>query len=106
MTIDFEGHRILLNNKTIYLTHIEKSILEILYENIGKVVKYDKLIKKIYNIQEDESLKNALRKNISILRRKIGNYINIHTIKNVGYIIEEELQDSFAFDIGQDELPF
>lgn len=93
MTIDFEQYRILLNdNKTIYLTKTEKTILELLFNNKKKIVKYEEIIPKIYETNVDEGLKNALRKNISLLNKKINKYIKIKNIRNVGYIIEEDLK--------------
>lgn len=90
MKIDFEGHRIVLENETIYLTTSENIILKLLYENRNKVVKYEEIINEIYKTNIDEGLKNSTRKNISILNKKIGKYIKIKNVRGVGYIIEEE----------------
>lgn len=90
MKIDFESHRIILENKIIYLTIFENTILKLLYENRNKVVKYEKIISEIYKTNIDEGLKNATRKNISILNKKIDKYIKIKNVRGVGYIIEEE----------------
>lgn len=90
MKIDFEGHRIILENKTIYLTTTENIIFKLLYENKNKVLKYEEIMLKTYKMNIDESLKKALTKNISILNKKIGKYIKIKNIREVGYIIEED----------------
>lgn len=92
MKIDFEGHRIILENKTIHLTTTENIIFKLLYENKNKVVKYEEIIMNTYKMNIDESLKRALTKNISILNKKIGKYIRIKNVREVGYIIEEDLK--------------
>lgn len=92
MNIDIDNHRIILENKKIYITAAQNIILKLLYENRGKVVKYEEIISKIYKTNIDEGLKNALRKHMSILNKKISRYIKIKNIRNVGYIIEEDLK--------------
>lgn len=92
MRIDFEGHRILLNKETLYLTQMENNILKILYKRKGKVVKYDEISKKIYKVNVDEYLKDNIKKHISLLNKKISKYIKIKNIRNIGYIIEEDLK--------------
>ncbi len=91
MKIDFESHRIILENQIIYLTAIQNDILKLLHTNKGKIVKYETIAQKIYGIQCDLTLKVLIRKQISLLNKKIGEYIKIRNIKKVGYIIEEEL---------------
>lgn len=92
MKIDFEEHRIILENQTIYLTVSENIILKLLYENKNKVVKYTEIINKIYGMNIDEGFKNVIRKQISLLNKKIGKYIKIKNVRGVGYIIEEDLK--------------
>lgn len=90
--IDFKGHRVLLEDKTIYLTPIENDMLEILYNNKGKVTTYQDIADKIYQIECNESLKGLIRKNMAMLRKKTREHINIRTVYGAGYIIEEELK--------------
>ena len=92
MIIDFEGHRIYIKDEIIYLTTKESEILELIYNNREKVITYQEITNKIYKINCDKSLKNLIRKYISQIRKKVNKYIKIKTIRDVGYIIEEELK--------------
>ena len=90
MKIDFETHRLLTENETIYLTNIQNRILKLFYNNEDKVLKYEILAKEIYGIECDSDLKKLIRKQVSLLNKKVNKYIKIKNIKDVGYIIEEE----------------
>ena len=92
MKIDFEGHRILLDNETIYLTKKQNAILELLYSSTNQLITYKDIAEKVYQTDYDIFLKNLIRKHISLLRKKIGKNIEIKTIREVGYIIEEDLK--------------
>lgn len=91
MTIDFEGRKILVDEEVIYLTVIQNDILILLYKHKNNVVKYEEIIRKIYDLDTDDGLKTTIRKHISLLNKKIGKYITIKNVRNEGYIIEEEL---------------
>lgn len=131
MTIDFNGHRILTDKETIYLTKIQNIILKLLYNNKNNVVKREEIIKEIYNLPVDNELKSVIRKHISLLNKKIGKYITIKSIRDAGYILEVKINDNikqvqqsqelqnnftneidnsitsdFTFDSSQDILPF
>ena len=90
MKIEFEEYRIIIDNKTIYLTNTQKAILELLYNNKNKLITYEMIAKTIFQLECEELLKSLIRQHISLLRKKIDQYIKIHTIRGVGYIIEEE----------------
>lgn len=90
MKIDFETHRLLTEDKIIYLTNIQNKILKLFYNNKDKVLKYEILAKEIYGIECDYDLKKLIRKQISLLNKKVHKYIKIRNIKDVGYVIEEE----------------
>lgn len=91
MKIDFMEHKILVEDNVIYLTLIQNKILKLLNDNKGKIVTYEQLVKEIYNLECDEFLKQAIRRHVSLLRKRINKYIKIHTINSVGYVIEEGL---------------
>ncbi len=94
MIIDFKGYRVILKDKTIYLTKININIFELLYKNKNKVVTYNEIIYKIYKTEPDEYLKSSIRQHISLLKKKLNKYITIKNIYNTGYImiIEEDLK--------------
>lgn len=92
MKIDFERHIVLLDDKKIYLTEIQNSILKLFYSNINQLITYEDIAEKVYQLQCDTSLKVLIRQHISLLRKKLSKNIKIKTIRNVGYIIEEELK--------------
>lgn len=90
MIIDYKGHRILLEDgRVIYLTLMETRLLELIYENKGNVVSYKEIAKEIYETEIDVCLKNTIAINISRLKKKIGKYIEIKTIRQAGYIVEK-----------------
>ena len=92
MIIDFKGHRIILKDKTIYLTKIENSIFELLYKNKNKVITCNEIIYEIYKTEPDKYLKDNVRQHISTLKKKLEKDIKIKNIHSVGYIIEEDLK--------------
>ena len=124
MKIDFKGHRVIVQDKTIWLTKKENSLLELLYSQKGNTVTYEEITETIYQSEPDDFLLTVIRKHISFLREKIEKYITIRNIKGVGYIIENEAiseyaevmevklkqeqnaQDDFSFDSTNMELPF
>jgi DNA-binding response OmpR family regulator len=73
-----------INNSVIALTKREKSIIELLLKNKGKLVSKDMFINSIFHdLIEDGAVRNTLYK----LRKKIGNDI-IETILDIGYMIK------------------
>lgn len=126
MKIDFEGHRIIIQKETIWLTTTESNLLKLLYEQKNNVVSYQDIADRIYKVEADELLKGLIRKHIALLRKKIKKCITIKTVKSVGYIIEEEeitefaevvnvkkkqeveddAQEGFKFDYVEEILPF
>lgn len=90
MRIDYEGHRILLeDDRVIYLTLTEIRVLELIYKNKGNVTKYEDIAKKIYETELDVCIKNTIAITISRLKKKISKYIEIKNIRQAGYIIEK-----------------
>lgn len=89
LIVDFKGHRVMLKDKTIWLTNTQNNILEIIYNNKNRVVTYEEIVKEIYSTECDNSLISLIRRHITSLRKKINRYINIKTVRGVGYIIEE-----------------
>lgn len=116
MTIDFDKHRIAVDGKRINLTKKENDILQLLYVNKNKVVKYDEISEKVYEAQLDKYILNSIKKQMCLLKRKIKNYITIQNIERTCYLIEEEgitenieeekSNDTFSFYNTENILPF
>lgn len=116
MKIDFEKHRITVDGKRINLTKTENKILQLLYENKDKVVKYDEISEKVYEEPPDKYILNNLRKQMCFLKRKISKYITIQNIIGTGYLIEddgitedieeEKSNETFSFGNTENILPF
>lgn len=92
MKIDFEEHRLTIKDKNVWLTSIQNKLLKALYDNKGKVVMYKDIIKQVYDIESDDKLKALIVRHMTLLRKKVGQYIKIKTVREVGYIIEEDLK--------------
>lgn len=71
-------------NGEIALTNIESRILEILIENRGRIVRYEKFETEIW--RNEYMSKETLRSHIKFLRKKVGNDI-IKSAKGLGYFI-------------------
>ena len=90
MIINYEECKIFLEDgRVIYLTKIETRILQILYENRNRVVKHEEIAKKIYETEIDVRTKNTITTHIVRLKKKINKYIEIKTVRQVGYIIKK-----------------
>lgn len=92
MKVDFKERKIIIQNETIWLTNIQNQLLEILYDRKGKVVTYETIIDVIYKTGCDESIKSLIRRHIASLRKKVGKYIKIKNVREIGYIMEEDLK--------------
>lgn len=89
---DKERHEIKKDNRTIKLTKKEFSILDVLTENVGKVVTKETIILKIWGY-DTEIEYNSSEVYVSFLRKKlkaIGSRIKISNVRGVGYILEEQ----------------
>jgi len=69
LCIDIEHHNVTKNNQKIHLTPIEYKIVQLLAENMGKVLTHSFISKKIWGPFTNES--KTLRVNMSNIRKKI-----------------------------------
>ena len=76
-------------DKQVMLTSLELKILQLLFNNLNKVVTRDYLIESIWNWTGNDVNDNTITVYLKRIREKIGNDI-IKTIKGIGYIIDEE----------------
>jgi two-component system phosphate regulon response regulator PhoB len=83
--VDFDSHRVTINNREISLTATEFRLLTELIRNPGKVLTRDQLLDKVWGYQFD-GYARTVDTHIRRLRQKIGPYAEwIETVRGVGY---------------------
>ncbi len=86
LILDPAAHEVIFNGTTLDLPPKEYAVLQVLLENIGRVISKTKLQETLYSWDQDVA-SNALEVHIHHLRKKLGSDF-IRTIRGVGYIIE------------------
>ena len=77
------------NDEEVKLTSLELKILQLLFINIGKVVRRNTLLDKIWEITGNDVDDHTLTVYLKRIREKLGTDIII-TIKGIGYRIDEK----------------
>lgn len=86
LTIDLDGHQVILNNQTVRLTPKEYQLLLVLSQNPNRVIHKDDLINMLWKDVHVEI--NNLDTHFSNLRRKLRPFsTHIKTLKNLGYVL-------------------
>lgn len=89
ITIDMNKMIVTKNNEIINLTTLEYKILNLLIENINKVVTRDRIIDSIWELTGNDVNDNTITVYMKRIREKLNSDIII-TIKGIGYRIDEE----------------
>lgn len=89
ITIDMNKMIVTKNNEIINLTTLEYKILNLLIENINKVVTRDSIIDSIWEWTGNDVNDNTITVYMKRIREKLNSDIII-TIKGIGYRIDEE----------------
>lgn len=89
ITIDMNKMIVTKNNEIINLTTLEYKILNLLIENINKVVTRDSIIDSIWEWTGNDVNDNTITVYMKRIREKLNSDIII-TIKVIGYRIDEE----------------
>lgn len=89
ITIDMNKMIVTKNNEIINLTTLEYKILNLLIENINKVVTRDRIIDSIWEWTGNDVNDNTITVYMKRIREKLNSDIII-TIKGIGYRIYEE----------------
>ena len=89
ITIDMNKIIVTKNNEIINLTTLEYKILNLLIENINKVVTRDRIIDSIWEWTGNDVNDNTITVYMKRIREKLNSDIII-TIKGIGYRIDEE----------------
>lgn len=96
LTIDLATHKVCYEDKEIFLTLKEYSILKYLVQNKGRVINSEELMEHVWN-DEADSFSNVVRVHIYSLRKKlisaIGREDTIETIKGAGYLFRGKVNE-------------
>jgi DNA-binding response OmpR family regulator len=85
LVVDFDSHRVRVDNQETILTATEFRLLAELIRNLGKVLTRDQLLDKVWGYQFD-GYARTVDTHIRRLRQKIGPYAEwIETVRGVGY---------------------
>lgn len=89
--ISFDLNKMIVskNGKEIDLTSLELKILHLLFNNIGKVVRRNTILDKIWEWTGNDVDDHTITVYLKRIREKLGTNIII-TIKGIGYRIDEE----------------
>lgn len=88
IVFDMNRMTVYKNNKEINLTSLELKILNLLFNNINKVVSRDKIIENIWEWTGNDVNDNTVTVYMKRIREKLGSDI-ILTIKGLGYRVDE-----------------
>ena len=89
LAVDFEAHRVMVNDEETNITATEFRLLAELIRNVGKVLTRDKLLDKVWGYQFD-GYARTVDTHIRRLRQKLGPYDKwIETVRGVGYRFRE-----------------
>ena len=91
LIINFEKHRVTLENEPIHLTQIEYRLLTLLARNAGRILTYDDILNIIWGPYETNN--QILRVNMTNIRRKLEKKSSepryVFTKSGVGYFMPE-----------------
>ena len=88
VSFDFDKMEVSKDGKGIPLTRLELMILQLLFTNLGKVVRREYIIEKIWEWTSNDVNDNTVTVYMKRIREKIGVDIII-TIKGIGYRIDD-----------------
>ncbi len=88
VSFDFDKMEVSKDGKVIPLTRLELKILHLLFSNLGKVVRRDYIIEKIWEWTSNDVNDNTVTVYMKRIRKKIGVDIII-TMKGIGYRIDD-----------------
>ena len=71
LVIDYDRRQVSVNAKLIHMTQTEFNILSFLSQNCGKVMTYSAIIRAIWGVMDDGSVKK-LQVNMANIRKKLG----------------------------------
>ena len=87
ITLDLDKLVVYKNDQIINLTALEIKLLTLLFTNIGKVIKREYIIEKIWDWTRNDVNDNTVSVYIKRIREKLDSDI-IVTIKGIGYRVD------------------
>ena len=89
ITLDLDKQEVYKTNQKINLTALEIRLLTLLFSNVGRVVKREYIIEKIWDWTRNDVNDNTVSVYIKRLREKLDTDV-ILTIKGIGYRVDED----------------
>ena len=88
MSVDLKGKQLRIDDAAVELTAREWLVLECLVRRIGLIVPKERLLQAVAH-PDQEITPNAVEVHISRLRAKLGGAAVVHTLRGLGYRLEE-----------------
>ena len=86
--IDVDAGRVYLNGQVISLTALEYRILLIFAQNQSILLKREQILEHIWDISGNFVEDNTLTVYVKRLREKLGDAVNITTVRGIGYRVD------------------
>jgi len=87
LVFDRASKTVTIGNTLIDLPRREYRLLEILIGNLGRVLSKEEISSQLFDF-DDEAGTNAIEVYVGRLRRKLGEHLNIRTMRGLGYVAE------------------
>lgn len=87
LVFDRTSKTVMIGNTLIDLPRREYRLLEILIGNLGRVLSKEDISSQLFDF-DDEAGANAIEVYVGRLRRKLGDHLNIRTMRGLGYVAE------------------
>lgn len=91
LRLDTKNGIVLVGEKSVILSAVERRLLTCLLENQGQVVTRERLLDEIYDASGSIVNDNTLSVYLKRLRQKLGPDVPITTIKSMGYRLQAEV---------------
>ena len=89
LRVDPVGYQVFANDKAVPLRRREFELLLLLSREAGRVVTRERILAEVWDLHWDTSTK-TVEVHILALRRKLGEAIDIATVRGVGYRLDEQ----------------
>jgi len=86
LRLDAVRHEVTVAGRPVDLSSTEFRLLEVLMENAGRVLSKDQLLDRVWGGGAEPSVVETY---VSYLRRKLGEALNLRTVRGVGYQLQD-----------------